>query len=79
MGSKNLKAENCGSENQQLFEKSLKSAPAIAEIPCALHRQLARQLISDAFDFRPGAALGVIPDNLQRIPSIFWPSRNLVE
>lgn len=28
----------------------------------------------DAFDLRPGAAGGVIPDNLQRIPTIFSPS-----
>jgi hypothetical protein len=33
----------------------------------------------DAFDFRPGAEGGVIPDNLQRIPTIFSPSSNRVE
>jgi len=33
----------------------------------------------EAFDFRPGAEGGVIPDNLQRIPMIFSPSSNRVE
>jgi hypothetical protein len=33
-----------------------------------LHRQLEYQLITDPLDFRPGAAGGVIPVNLQRIP-----------
>jgi len=37
------------------------------------------QVLHDAFDFRPGAAGGVIPDNLHRIPIIFSPSSNRVE
>ena len=37
------------------------------------------QILKDAFDLRPGAADGVIPDNLHRIPIIFSPSSNRVE
>jgi len=47
--------------------------------PENVNRQFEYQLTTEPFAFRPGAAFGTIPDSLQRIPSIFWPSTNLVE
>jgi hypothetical protein len=71
----------CGTSGKQGLTQA---APFSLDMPARENaayqqRQPEYQLIAETLDFLPGAAFGTIPDNLQRMPSILWPSSNRVE